>query len=315
MTTIADGLSQWGGVPVGVNPIYNKIFNTKSPNRKGRAWFVDASSGVNGNGSSPGAASSTMAAIFSKLASGDIIYAVGNIREQLVTPAQIFDVTVIGAGNRPRNADAVPAGGNWAACTWRAPAAGVAAQATVRVIQQGWSFVNILFGMYDADAAGVEVVRNAGADNAERDGSHCSIIGCRFGGAGVGVRLTATSFTENPFNVLISGNKFNGCTFGIQATAAQPNSCNIEHNVFQGCTNAITAKFQASLIGPGNVVYGFTAASSSGGIDIRSGGANNFVTGNYLGGTYSKAGGYNTEANDEWQGNFTSAGVNTADPA
>lgn len=316
MTTVADGYSQWGGVPVGVNPLFNKIFNnTSAAYKKGRAWFVDASYGGSGNGKSPGGAFSTMDAAFDVLDSGDIIYCLGNIREQLVTPVQVFDVTVIGCGNRPRNADAVPAGGAYAAVTWRAPASGgTAAQATVRVLQQGWTFYNILFGMIDANAAGVEIVRNAGADDAERDGSHCVVSSCRFGGDGIGVRITATSFTENPFNVLITDSKFNACTYGILASSAQPNSCTIRGNVFQGCTNAITAKLQASVI-IGNVVQGFTAASSSGGIDLRSGGGNNQVSYNVLGGTYSNAGGYNGESGDNWYGNASSAGFTAADPA
>ena len=98
MTTVADGLFQYGGAPVGVNPVYNKIFSTKYPERKGRAWFVDASSGVDGNGTSPGQAFATMEGAFNVLASGDIIYAIGNITEQLVTPVQIFDVTIAGVG-------------------------------------------------------------------------------------------------------------------------------------------------------------------------------------------------------------------------
>lgn len=316
MTTVADGLQQWGGVPVGVNPVFNKIFyNNVASYKKGRAWFVDPSTGRSGNGKSPSTAFDTMDEAFDNLQSGDIIYAIGDIREQLVTPVQVFDVTVIGCGNRPRNADSTPTGGQYAACTWRAPASGgTAAQATLRVLQQGWTFYNILFNMIDANAAGVEIVRNAAAANDERDASHASIIGCRFAGAGIGVRLTATSFTENPFNVLIQGNKFNSCTYGILASAAQPNSCDVDGNWFQGCTNAITAKFQASVIRR-NVVQGFTASGNSGGIDVRSGGGNNQITFNTLGGTYSKAGGYNCESGDEWYGNFGSGGVTSSDPA
>lgn len=315
MTTVADGLFQYGGVPVGVNPPFGKIFNNPyAAYKKGRAWFVDASYGGNGDGKSPKTAFSTMDQAFDNLHSGDIIYATGNIREQLVTPVQVFDVTVIGCGNQPRNADSSPDGGQYAACTWRAPASPVAAQATVRVLQQGWTFYNILFGMGDVNSAGVEVVRNADAGDSERDGSHVQLIGCRFGGTGIGVRITAAGFTENPFNGLIQGCKFNSCTYGILASSAQPNSWDIDNNIFQGCTNAIIAKFQATVIRR-NVVMGFTAAANSGGIDIRSGGANNLVTGNALGGTYSKAGGYNCEANDEWYGNAASTGFTSADPA
>lgn len=312
MTTVADGLYQYGGVPVGTSLTTSKLFSTKV---KGRAWFVDANSGVNGDGKSPSTAFSTMQRAFNAVGNGDIIYFVGKVQEQLVTPVQVFDVTVVGAGNRPRHADATPTGGNYMASQWSAPSSGTAAQATVRVLQQGWRFVNILFAAIDTNAAMIEIVRNADSGNSERDASHAEILGCRFSGAGIGVRLTATSFTENPFNVLIAGNKFNACTYGILATAAQPNSCQVKDNVFQGCTNAITAKFQASTIGPGNVVQGFTAASSSGGIDVRSGGGNNFIVGNYLGGTYSNAGGYNGESGDQWYGNFGSGGVTSSDPA
>lgn len=312
MTTVADGLYQYGGMPVQTNLLTSKIFSTPV---KGRVWFVDPSYGGNGNGKSPSQAFATMAQAFSAVASGDIIYAVGNIREQLVAPVQVFDVTVVGCGNRPRNADSTPEGGQYAAATWRAPASGgTAAQATLRLLQQGWTITNFLFNMIDTNAAGIEVVRNAGADNAERDASHATIVGNIFAGAGVGVRLTATSFTENPYNVYIGDNKFTANTFGIAAVAAQPNSCIIKGNWIQGCTNAITAKLQASTI-VGNVIQGFTAASSSGGIDVRSGGGNNFITGNYLGGTYSNAGGYNGESGDQWQGNFGSGGVTTTDPA
>lgn len=314
MTTFSDRLYQMGGVPVGVDLVSNKIFSTKT---KGRAWFVDTVHGNNKGGKSPDKAFTTMDAAFDVVGNGDIIYFVGKITEQLVTPVQIFDVTVVGCGNRPRHADATPSGGNYAAAQWGPPASGgTAAQATVRVIQQGWRFVNILFTAIDTNAAMIEVVRNADSGDSERDGSHCEIIGCRFAGDGIGVRITATSFTENPFNVYIGYNKFNSCTYGILASAAQPNSCTVEHNTFQGCTNAITAKFQASQIGPRNVVMGFTAASSSGGIDVRSGGGNNLICMNVLGGTYSNAGGYNGESGDQWLGNAAStAGATTADPA
>lgn len=314
MTTFSDRVYQMGGVPVGIDLVSSKVFSTKT---KGRAWFVDPVQGTNGSGKSPDRAFTTMDAAFDVVKSGDIIYLIGKVTEQLVTPVNVFDVTVIGCGNRPRHADATPATGNYAAAQWGPPTSGATSgQATVRVIQQGWRFVNILFTMESATAAGIEIVRNAASGDDERDGSHCEVIGCRFSGDGIGIRLTATSFTENPFNVLIDGCKFNACTYGILASAAQPNSCQVARCVFQGCTNAITAKFQASQIGPHNIVMGFTAASSSGGIDLRSGGGNNMVIGNWLSGTYSNAGGYNGESGDMWFGNSTSSsGATTADPA
>lgn len=314
MTTFGDQVFQYGGVPVGLSPVVSKMFATQS---KGRAWFVDVTHGINGSGRTPKTAFNTMDAAFDQVASGDVIYFVGKVVEQLVTPDNLFDVTVVGCGTRPRHADATPTSGNYMASQWAPPASGaVSGQATVRVLQQGWRFVNILFTMESATAAGVEIVRDAGAGDAEIDASHTEILGCRFAGAGIGVRMTATSFTENPFNILIQGNTFNGNTTSISAAAAQPNMVQILDNYFPSNTSVITAKLQSSII-KGNVINVFTAASSSGGIDLRSGGGTNFVTGNFLGGAFTNAGGYNGESGDIWWGNMAnvSGGVTQADPA
>jgi hypothetical protein len=312
MTTVADGLFQFGGVPVGVNPFFNKIFSTKYPERKGRAWFVDASSGVDGNGESPSTASATMDKIFDKLASGDIIYAIGNIREQLVTPVQVFDVTIIGCGNRPRNADATPAGGNWAAVTWRAPASGgTAAQATLRILQQGWTIYNILFNMIDTNAAGIEIVRNAGADDAERDASHASIIGCRFAGAGIGIRSgVAGSFTENTTNVLVQGNTFLSNTTAILQTAGFGGlNWQIKDNDFITCTNDIVGPFSATKIIGNRMSLAPTASI------VLTGGSGNMVHYNALPGTYAAGALYAPGTSDDWNGNAASTGFTAAVPA
>lgn len=312
MTTVADGLFQFGGSPVGTSLMTTKIFSTKT---KGRAWFVDPNYGRNGNGRSPGEAFSTMQRAFNSVASGDIIYFVGKITEQLVTPVQVFDVTVVGCGNLPRHADATPAGGNYAASQWGPPASGgVAAQATVRVLQQGWRFMNILFTMIDANAGGIELVRNADAGDAERDASHAQILGCRFAGAGIGVKAGATSFTELVFNARVEGNTFNGCTFGIGG-AGQFNQAQIVNNFFNQNTNNIDVAMEGSMI-VDNVLSTFTTASINlaGGIGTDP----NIITKNYLSGTYSNAGGYTShDSGDEWAGNFNTlaGGITVADPA
>lgn len=286
--------------------------------RKGSDWYVDASRSGTGSGKSFDDAFLTMAEAFAAIGSGDSIYVVGDVREQLVTPVQVFDVRVIGMGNRPRNADSTPAGGNTHGVTWRAPASGgVAAKATVQVLQQGWVFENILFNMLDTNAAGIELSRNAAAGNSERDASHATIVGCRFAGAGIGIRSGSASFSENVYNVEVAYCKFNDCTFGIKSSNSQPNSWSIHHNEFQTCTNVITAALQHSKIYE-NILSEFTAAGSSGGIDLNGGVGTNIVTKNYLSGTYSIAGGYRVGgAGDEWAGNFNtlSGGITVSDPA
>lgn len=314
MTTFADGVFQYGGMPVGVGIETNKVFSTKT---KGRAWFVDTSYGGNGTGKSPSTAFSTMDQAFDNVQSGDIIYFVGKVTEQLVTPVNVFDVTVVGCGNRPRHADSTPTSGNYAASQWGPPASGaVSGQATVRVIQQGWRFVNILFTMESATAAGIEIVRNAASGNDERDGSHCEIIGCRFAGDGIGIRSgVAGSFTEIAFNVLVEGCTFNNNTTGM--SGINGNGWQIKGNTFFGCTDNIIMALQNSFI-TGNFIGPFTAAANSGGIDLTGGTAGNVVTLNYLSGTYSNAGGYVAAgAGDEWAGNMNviTGGWTAADPA
>lgn len=311
MTTFNDQVYQNGGVPVGVSPAYNKIFSMGAKYSQGRAWFVDPARGGGRSGRSPSDAFSTMDQAFDSLASGDIIYAIGDIREQLVTPAQVFDVTIVGCGNRPRNADSTPSGGQYGAITWRAPASGgTAAQATLRIIQQGWSIYNILFNMIDTNAAGIEIVRNAGSGDDERDASHTTVAGCRFAGAGVGIRSGATSFTENTTNCLIVGNTFLSNTYGIRQTSGFGGlNWQIEDNRFFTCTNDIVGTFSATKI-----LRNSMSLAPTGSI-ILTGGAGNMVHGNYLPGTYAAGTLYAPGTNDNWNGNAASTGFTAAVPA
>lgn len=292
----------------------------------GRTWFVNASStipnagwaaGSNGNsGTSPLAPFLTMAQAFAVIGSGDVINFVGKITEQLVAPVQVFDVWINGCCNRPRHADATPAGGQFAAAQWAPPATGgVAAQATLRLLQQGWRLTNFLMTAIDVNAACVEIVRNAGAGDLERDASHASLLGMRFSGTGIGVRCGATSFTENPYNVEIGYCQFDNMTTAIKVTGGSMYQWYIHDNVFTTNTNQIIGAAQNTLI-KNNDIGPFTAAGSSGGIDLNGGAGLNQITGNNLSGTYSIAGGYRTaNANDNWYGNATSAGFSSADPA
>ncbi len=284
----------------------------------GRTWFVNAYNGSDGGkGNSPQSPFLTMAKAFSVLRSGDCVNVYGKILEQLVTPVNVFDVTINGMGNRPRHADAVPVGGGLAASQWGPPSGGVAAQATCRVLQQGWRFNNLLMTAIDANAGCIELVRNAAAGDLERDASHAEILGCRFAGTGIGVKIGATSFSENVFNALIQGCTFNNMSQGIFATSCQPNGIQILDNYFFANTKNITAKLQASLI-RGNTIGQFTASGNSGGIDLTGGIATNVITLNYLSGTYSIAGGYKgAGAADEWAANMNSVagGWTDADPA
>lgn len=281
----------------------------------GNTWFVDTVFGADGNsGLSPQEPFSTMERAFQTLKSGDVINFRGRVGEQLVAPTQVFDVWINGLGNSPRHADATPLGGQYAAAQWGAPTSGaVVGQATLRVLQQGWKFTNFLFTAGDATAACLEIVRNAGAGNAERDASHALVQGVRFSGAGIGVRGgVAGEFTEIPFNVKLLGCQFDNMTTAI-GSAIEVNAWEIAFSRFFANTNNIVlvsrqADIHDNLVGdsgtPANIIL--TGAT-----------AGNRITKNTLGGTYSIAGGYSSAGTDEWWGNFANVagGVTQNAPA
>lgn len=204
----------------------------------GKTWYVDATNGNSSDtdGNTWDTAFATMQQAFNKLASGDRILFVGKIREQLTTPAFVFDVSVIGMGNRPRHADASPVGGNLAASTWTTPASGATTSALCRVQQQGWAFVNILFAG-PSDHACVELYRTI-EDANERDAGHLSFIGCRFASGYNGI-----SDIGGCVNVFVKNCRFealtNFCILGVGNIGVGQSDWLIEDNVFDAFTNGI----------------------------------------------------------------------------
>lgn len=147
--------------------------------KSGVTYFVNADSGLNTNdGRTWDTAFLTMAAAFAVIDSGDTIYFHGKVREQLTTPVEVFDVSVIGAGNRPRHIDGTPKAGSQSTAMWTTPAVATTAP-LCKVIQQGWQFANILFAG-PADSSCVQLFRDGGAGDDERDGSHAEFHNCRF---------------------------------------------------------------------------------------------------------------------------------------
>lgn len=279
--------------------------------RKGNDWYVDASRSASGlDGTSWDNAFLTMAEAFAKLASGDSIYFVGKIQEQLITPVQIFDVRVIGMGNRPRHADSTPSGGNTHASTWAAKASPDAATALVQVLQQGWVFENILFAG-SAGCPSINLVRNAASGNSERDASHAIIRGCRFAGVAstdTAIKFGATSYSEIVGNTLIEDNDFVGC-----ATALGQNAPNLAYrtkvigNRFQANTNDINGLgYNAHIL---NNVMSLAPTKC---IFLSADTGSNQVHGNYLCGTYANGTLYAPASSDNWNGNFTGSDAQTA---
>jgi hypothetical protein len=315
LTNFPNGVSSFG-VPLGASSKFvasafgTTWFVNANSTPQSSAYAVMAAGSDSNDGRSPQSPFLTMAKAFAVVSSGDAINFTGKITEQLVTPVQIFDVWVNGCGNSPRDPDSTPDGGQYAAAEWKAPASGgTAAQATCRVIQQGWRFTNFLMRAIDANAGCFEIVRNAASSNDERDGSHTSIDSVRFAGAGIGVKFGATSYTENVFNVSVKNCIFNDMTTAIKITNGGAYREQIIGNVFDANTNHIVGGFVESNISNNSVGEVTTAAI------VLTGGSYNMVNYNALAGTYAAGTLYAPGTSDNWNGNAASTGFTAAVPA
>lgn len=173
------------------------------------------------------------------LRSRDIIYLSGVLREQALAPLGVFDVTILGAANTPRQATnaGVPTGGG---AYWTYPTATTptAATALLTLREQGWNLINICFNPYTSSPA-VEAIRAETATYP--DPSHLLIQGCFFVGGGSG--QIGYQDSGGCYNVTIEG-----CTFQSLATAikgiagagiATPLRNNYNNNYFLQNTNDI----------------------------------------------------------------------------
>lgn len=155
----------------------------------GTSWFVDGVNGADTNsGKTWGAAFLTMSKAFTSLSSGDRVFLKGRVREQLDTPAQIFDVGIYGVSHNTRHPDATPAGGETVPARWDAPASPTASTPLLNIRQQGWYVSNVLFTGDSANTVDcIQLYRDSGSGNSERDASHTTIANCRFQGGRYGV--------------------------------------------------------------------------------------------------------------------------------
>jgi hypothetical protein len=244
---------------------------------------------------------------FDFVRSGDTIWVRGNIREQISTPAGVFDVKVIGV--RTRHADGHTGNGGYSSTTWKTPASATAATPLLTVRQQGWELRNILFDG-PSDAAAVQLFRDAGSGDAEDDASHAKIIGCKFVAAQNHIEFKGGLSQVEIYNNLFFGATADSILETVGAGVGTNNYHRFIGNIWHDNESHLDldCNFASILY---NVFGKFTTA----GIDLN-GGTYNTICGNSLSGTYSGAGGYIKGTNDEWSGNFNSlsGGVTAADP-
>lgn len=304
-TNFPNGVTSFG---VPVIPNVSLVHTGSTTNNNGTNvmgsthYWVNGNFGLDGNaGTSPQTPVKTMARVFAMINSGDIIHMTGNITEQLTTPAGIFDVTIVGEGNLPRNADAFSTNNGYTAATWKFPASPTAATPLLTIQQQGWRVFNVLFSGSLTSTAAIQLFRNGGAGNAERDASHAHIVGCRFDGGVIAIQDSGgCAFVQ------IVGNSFRGFTTAAinNVTGAGIGTLlcwNVQGNRFNNNATAIDLSASQANIW-GNIIGLFTATTGFG-IDLTGGAGSNIVTMNYLSGDYD--GDYVAATADEWAGNYS----------
>ena len=205
-----------------------------------KIWYLFPQGGPRGS-------FTTFAALKPNLRSRDLIVLGGVLREQAVTPASIYDVTIIGAANSPRQATSsgTPTGGG--AC-WLAPSSGaVAATPLLEIACSGWNVINVEFTPHTS-SAGIRLTRSASVD--ATDASHFNIVDCFFGANGGSGQIGIEDNGGSSFG-LIAGCRFQSLTTGIKgiSTASNvPQMWRITNNRFNGNTNAIGMSLNDGLV-------------------------------------------------------------------
>jgi hypothetical protein len=272
-------------------------------------WYID---GNNGNDNRDGRSPETAFASFAPfdaanlLGNGDVIVIQGVVRDQWTAPIDVFDVTIIGNANSPRQATdgGVATGGG---ATWLAPTSPTAATPLLTLREQGWTVINVFFGA-ETDAACVKLNRQE--ISAAMDASHATFINCRFGSGAIGIEDYG-----GHRNIQIFGCIFRNLTTAIDSTnvsIATPAEWQIiDCKLLEANTNGIVIPLNASVIKGCSINKATTTT-----IDI-SGGGNNHVqmnSFNIAAADFDPAGGITGNSTDAWS-NYLTATIETGVPA
>lgn len=215
-----------------------------SSNRLGKinnVWYIFP------DGHGPRGAYSTITSIKDNLRSRDLIVIGGVLRDQLQLPLDLYDLTFVGAANKPRQATSagVPTGGG---ASWLPPTSPTALTPLCEVRSAGAEFYNIEFTPHTS-SAGVRLTRSAVTDTI--DASHAKFSGCLFGANG-GSGQIGIEDNGGASRVTIEKTIFEGLTgtaiLGLNTAAAIPLGWRIYKNLFLRNTNAIAMSLTQGLI-------------------------------------------------------------------
>lgn len=314
MTTVADGLFQFGGSPVGGMGRFAGLWRE-------RTFYVDGTSGTLGNNAlSPGRATTTLAQAVSYAGTDDTIYirpkAVGNFYTEnvVVPPATHAGLSIIGTGNGKGNSV-------YQACTFR----GVLA-VDDPILELGSSFANIENLHFWARAAQTHGFAILGNWNTAQGASTTllnigsSVINCTFNtdildappAAGVVQSAIRMDSTEG---WLVEGCFFQDCRVAISvgSTVSASYQIVVKSNLFKGVASNIAADLMLAdvtgieIVGNsfGHAVPSHAAGTMTKFIFVVGGAtASGGVSGNYQGESAVAFGTNNTASSLIAAGNF-----------
>lgn len=277
-----------------------------------RVWYLFP------QGGGPRGAFTTFTDLKPNLRDRDLIFLSGVLREQAVAPDGVFDVTIVGAANTPRQATSsgTPTGGG---ASWLAPTSPVATTPLLEITRAGWSFENIQFSPTTSSAA-VRLTRSGTVDLI--DASHARFENCYFLGGGTG----QIGIEDNGGCGFV---EVNNCRFqlltgtaclSLNTAAAVPLGWAIESNRFQQNTNDIKMSLSYAIIRKNRFLTAGSGATNKviSTTFIAAQGGNNLVTLNHYNNTAAQmanASGYTGAASDSWSEGFCTDAVDYGVPA
>ena len=218
----------------------------------GNQWYVDT---VNGGDTNPGdskdSAFASFTEAFTHIDSNDVIWAKGDIREQITAPLGIYGVKIIGApSGRPRHSTEGGTVVDGNGVSWREEStAGDAPLLELR--QQGWEVHNILM-IPQSGYSAIKLHREETATYP--DASHFIASGVKFisGGTRVGYGIEDYG---GAYHIGVFGCEFYGLEFAYNPTnvsIAAPNAHIWERNTFSGnkhdiVMNALGCQFRRNF--------------------------------------------------------------------
>ena len=183
-----------------LNANFEELSGSSGTSPTGLSVWVRPSYGSDANPGTYDQPLATMAGASRYIVPGLTIYVEGVIKEEFTTPI-VNDVSIVGVGNRPRQAttSGAPNGGG---ATWLSPSGGTGSLLTIR--GQAWRVQNIYFNntATGATTAGVKLV-GGGDPPLTADAGHTAIYGCVFTGEANGIYIDG-----GPGFLDIQGNTF-----------------------------------------------------------------------------------------------------------